>query len=166
MQAPISANTMTVLKYSSETSHVAHISSSDSRASSRYRSTTVTVYYRSIRLLSAGLERAMQPLAEKERRRTSSLVQAIERVDGLAAVPCDRGIDRHEHRAQTAGRKAYLIAVDGHGSASGASASRREKKSPPAPVLRYSQRIALCSVQAHRTREGPRRTKRPRHHHL
>ena len=130
MQAPISANTMTVLKYSSETSHVAHISSSDSRASSRYRSTTVTVYYRSIRLLSAGLERAMQPLAEKERRRTSSLVQAIERVDGLAAVPCDRGIDRHEHRAQTAGRKAYLIAVHGHGSASGASASRREKHPP------------------------------------
>ena len=72
----------------------------------------------------------MQPLAEKERRRTSSLVQAIERVDGLAAVPCDRGIDRHEHRAQTAGRKAYLIAVDGHGSASGASASRREKHPP------------------------------------
>ena len=130
MQAPISANTMTVLKYSSETSHVAHISSSDSRASSRYRSTTVTVYYRSIRLLSAGLERAMQPLAEKERRRTSSLVQAIERVDGLAAVPCDRGIDRHEHRAQTAGRKASLIAVDGHGNASGASASRREKTPP------------------------------------
>ena len=130
MQAPINANTMTVLKYSSETTHVAHISSSDSRASSRYRSTTVTVYYRSIRLLSAGLERAMQPLAEKERRRTSSLVQAIERVDGLAAVPCDRGIDRHEHRAQTAGRKAYLIAVDGHGNASGASASRREKTPP------------------------------------
>ena len=72
----------------------------------------------------------MQPLAEKERRRTSSLVQAIERVDGLAAVPCDRGIDRHEHRAQTAGRKASLIAVDGHGNASGASASRREKTPP------------------------------------